>query len=122
MVMSGEPRRVRGIHETLGLIDRQPISGAGALLLGSFHPPNPCSQTRSEETVIRGFGSKTAHGSEPHVPSRCGQTQSLKVPTICGYGSGRRPSLALNTVDNCLVLDAARWQRDGILAERVMCS
>jgi|ERR1019366_596219 hypothetical protein len=32
-----------------------------------------------------------------------------------GRGSGRRQSYSFNTVDNCRILDASRWMRDGTL-------
>ena len=52
---------------SLGLVDGQPVAGAGALLLGAFDAGDAGGERGLEQTVVGGFGSQPADRGQAEV-------------------------------------------------------
>ena len=98
----------------------QPIAGAKPELFDTFHPADPGSEFRAEQTGVGGFVPESSHGCELLVNGVCGQTAGFQVHPVTNHHDavereawfGTVPSDEL--VDGILVHAARGWRAEAV--------
>jgi hypothetical protein len=105
----------------LGLVDGQPVAGAGALLFGAFDAADAGGERGLDETVIGGFGGQAAHGRQPDVAGGGSQALLVEVAGVALHGSlgkalaGARGHIpAQEIVERAIVGAAGVGRGDGV--------